>query len=73
MTPALTSATESRELDEPATLDAVANRMQVVVGLTTELRRSITADVQTLVDLERAVDGVVRLLRDIRPKHTEDA
>ena len=55
------------------TLDAVANQMQVVAGLTTELRRSFGADAQTLVDLESAVDGVIRLLRRIQPKNTEDA
>lgn len=53
-------------------LDAVANRMQVIAGLTTALRRSVTADAQTVIDLEGAVDSVVRLLRDLQPKHTED-
>ena len=55
------------------TLDAVANQMQVVAGLTTELRRSVTADAQTVIDLDGAVDRVVRLLRDIQPKQTEGA
>jgi hypothetical protein len=50
------------------TLDAVANQMQVVAGLATELRRSIGADAQKVVDLEGAVDRVVRLLRDVQPK-----
>ena len=59
--------------DLARTLDAVANQMQVVVGLTTEVRRSLSADAQKLIELEGAVDGVVRLLRDIQPKHTEDA
>jgi hypothetical protein len=51
------------------TLDAVANQRQVVAGLTTELRRSIGADAQKLVDLEGAVDRVVRLLRQGQPKN----
>jgi len=55
------------------TLDAVANPRPVVAGLTTELRRSIGADAHTLVDLESAVDGVIRVLRRLQPKHTEDA
>jgi hypothetical protein len=55
------------------TLDAVANQLQVVAGLTTELRRSVTADAQTVIDLEGAVDRAVRLLRDIQPTHTEGA
>ncbi len=54
------------------TLDAVANQRQVVAGLTTELRRSIGADAQTLVDLEGAVDRVVRLLKRVQPKNRED-
>ena len=49
-------------------LDAVANRMPVIVGLPTELRRSALVDAQTLVELEGAVDGVVRLLRDLQPE-----
>ena len=60
-----------RRPDLARTLDAVANRMPVIAGLTTELRRSVTADAQTVIELEGAVDGVVRLLRDIQPK--EDA
>jgi hypothetical protein len=59
--------------DLARTLDAVANRMQVVAGLTTELRRSVGADAQTLVKLEGAVDGVVRLLKQLQPKNSEDA
>ena len=55
------------------TLDAIANRMQVIAGLTTELRRSVTAAAQTVIDLDGAVDRVVRLLRDIQPKQTEGA
>ena len=57
--------------DLARTLDAVANQMQVVAGLTTDLRRSVTADAQTVIDLEGAVDRVVRLLRDIQPTHME--
>ena len=59
--------------DLARTLDAVANRMQVIAGLTTELRRSVSADVQQVIELEGAVDSVVRLLRGIQPKKTEDA
>lgn len=59
--------------DLARTLDAVANRMQVIAGLTTQLRRSVNADAERVIDLEGAVDSVVRLLRDIQPKNTEDA
>ena len=59
--------------DLARTLEAVANRMQVIAGLTTELRRSVTADAQKVIELEGAVDSVVRLLRDIQPKNTGDA
>ena len=55
------------------TVDAITNRMQVIAGLTTELRRSVLVDAQKLVELEGAVDGVVRLLRDLQPKAKGDA
>lgn len=57
--------------DLARTLDAIANQMQVVVGLTIGLRQSIDADCQKLVDLENAVQSVIRLLRRIQPKNTE--
>jgi len=57
--------------DLARTLDAVANQLQVVAGLTTELRRAVTADAQTVIDLDGAVDRVVQLLRDLQPTHTE--
>ncbi len=53
------------------TVDAVANQRQVVAGLTSELRR-MGADAQRLVDLEGAVDRVVRLLQRVQPKDRED-
>ena len=59
--------------DLARTLDAVANQIQVVAGLTPELRRSNGADAHTLVDPERAVDGVIRWLRRLQPKHSEEA
>ena len=55
------------------TLDAVVNRMQVIAGLTTELRRSVSADAEKVIELEGAVDSVVRLLRGIQPKSSEGA
>jgi hypothetical protein len=59
--------------DRARTLDAVANQMQVVAGLTTELRRSIGADAHKVLELEGAVDHVVRLLTRVQPTHAEDA
>jgi hypothetical protein len=53
------------------TLGAVANQMHVVVGVTSALRRSRGADAQQLVDLERAVAGVTRVLRHLQPKTLE--
>jgi hypothetical protein len=55
------------------TVDAVANQVQVVAGLTTDLRRSVGADAQTLVDLEGAVDRVSRLLKQGQLENREDA
>jgi hypothetical protein len=54
------------------TLDAVANQRHVVAGLTSERRRSVGADAQTLVDREGAVDRVVRLWQRVQPKNRED-
>jgi hypothetical protein len=59
--------------DLARTLDAVANQLPVVAGLTTERRRSVPADAQTVIDLDGAVDRVVRRLRDLQPTHTEGA
>ena len=57
--------------DLARTRDAVANQRQVVAGLTTELRRSIGVDAHPLVDLERAVDGVIRWRRRLQPKKSK--
>jgi len=49
------------------TLGVPANQRQVVLGLVTELRRSAQTDAQTLVELEGALDRVVRLMRRLQP------
>jgi hypothetical protein len=54
-------------------LDAVANQRHVVVGLTSEWRRSIGADAQTRAHLAGAVDRVVTLVRRWPPKNQEPA
>jgi hypothetical protein len=59
--------------DRARTRDAVANQRHLVAGVTSERRRSVTTEAQKLIDLEGAVDRVVRLLRDGQPKHTEGA
>jgi hypothetical protein len=59
--------------DRARTRDAVANQRPVVAGVTSERRRAIGADAQTLVDRESAGDGVVRWRRRIQPNNTEDA
>ena len=61
-----------RHSDLARPLDAIANRMQVVAGLTTERRRPVPVDAQKLAEREGAGDGVVRLLRDLQPKHREN-
>ena len=58
--------------DLARTRAAIANRLQVVAGLPTELRRSVPVDAQKLVELEGAVDGVGRRLRDLQPTHREN-
>ena len=74
--PAATRRGEGGPMTNPdlsRTLDVVANRMQVIAGLTTERRRSVNADAQAVIELEDAVDRVVRLLRALQPTHTGDA
>ena len=58
--------------DLARTLDQVANGMQVVAGLSTELRRSLGENSQTAVQLEAAVDRVVRVLKQIQRRGDED-
>ena len=57
--------------DLARTLDAVANRMPVIAGLTTERRQSVTADAQTVIEREGAVDRVGRRRRDIQPTNKD--
>ena len=54
--------------DLAQTLSAVANQMQVVAGLTGDLRRSTGVFVQLLADLETAVVGMIRSLKQMQPK-----
>jgi hypothetical protein len=54
-------------------VDAVANQLPVVAGLTTDRRRSVGADAQTLVDLEGTLDRVMRLRKPVQPQNREDA
>jgi len=49
------------------TWDAIANRRPLITGLTTALRRSALVEAQPRVELDGAVDGVVRLIRDLQP------
>jgi hypothetical protein len=58
--------------DLARTLDARANRLPVIAGLTTELRPAVTVDAHTRTAREGAVDRVVRLLGG-QPTHREDA
>lgn len=52
-----------RDRDLPPQLDALAKKLARLSLATTRLRRSITADAQQLVELEGALDAIVRLLR----------
>jgi hypothetical protein len=54
------------------TLDAVANQMQIVVGVVAELRRSSLIAAHTLAQLEGEVDRVVRLLRTVQPTRKKE-
>jgi hypothetical protein len=57
---------------ETGTLSAVANRLHVIAGLTTERRRSALDEAQMLVELEGEVDRIVRLLRSVQPKRKDE-
>lgn len=59
--------------DPVRTRDAITNRLQVIVGLTHDLRRSFKAQAQTVSDLDGAVETVVRLLKQMPPNTPEDA
>lgn len=48
--------------------EAIANRRPVIPGLMTALRRSALVEAQPRGELEGAVDGVVRLIRDLQPR-----
>src|SRR5262245_36925182 len=50
------------------TLDVVTDRLQGISGLATELRRSVSVDVDKLVRLEGDLDRLVRLLVRLQPK-----
>ena len=43
----------------------------MIAGLTTERRQSVTADAQTVIEREGAVDPVGRLRRDIQPTNKD--
>ena len=58
--------------DLPRTVEAVANRRQVITARTTERRRSALVGAQLLVGLEGAVDGVVRFVRAFQPNTKGD-
>jgi hypothetical protein len=52
-----------RDRDLKHRLAVLARRLRRLSHATTRLRRSIAADAQELVELEGALDAVVRLLR----------
>lgn len=49
-------------------LDEVANGMQSVTALSTELRRSLGGNAEKAIELEAAVDRVVRVLKQVQPR-----
>lgn len=58
--------TAVRDRDLPPQLDALAKKLASLSLATTRLRRSITEDAQQLVELQGALDAIVRLLRLLR-------
>jgi hypothetical protein len=52
-------------------LDEVANAMQVVAGVSTQLRRELGTASRLAVDLEAAVDKVIRALKRVQPRRDQ--
>jgi len=50
------------------TLEAVANELQVVLGVATDLHRSMRADAREWVALRAALDRTLSLLRSLQPR-----
>jgi hypothetical protein len=60
-----------RDRDLTHRLEPLARKLNRLSHATTRLRRSITADAQLLVELEGALDAVVRLLRLLSRRREE--
>ena len=65
-------ATEKGGCDMPddlkTTIDQLANSLQTVALLSTQLRRDLGESAQRAVELEAATDQAVRVLKRLQPK-----
>ena len=53
--------------DIKATIDQLANSLQTVTLLSTQLRRDLANSAQQAVDLEAAADRAVRVIKNVQP------
>ena len=54
------------------TIDQLAQSLQIVTLLSTQLRRELSASAQEAVDLEAAADRAVRAARRLQPPNQEE-
>ncbi|MGE0703785.1 MAG: hypothetical protein AB7F99_15425 [Vicinamibacterales bacterium] len=54
--------------DLKATIDQLANSLQTVALLSTQLRRELGESAQRAVDLEAAADQAVRTIKRLQPR-----
>ena len=58
--------------DIKETIDQLAQSLQVVTLLSTQLRRELTESAQRAVDLEAAADKAVRTIKRLHPRNKKD-
>ena len=54
------------------TIDQLAQSLQIVTLLSTQLRRELSASAQEAVDLEAAADKAIRAVRRLQPPNQEE-
>ena len=57
--------------DQKATIDQLANSLQTVTLLSTQLRRDLGESAQRAIELEAAADQMVRTIKRMQPRKNE--
>ena len=58
--------------DLKETIDQLANSLQVVTLLSTQLRRDLAESAQQAIDLEAEADKAIRAVKRLQPRDTSD-